>query len=231
MPSEWLDKTSETAKELDKFQEQAARLGHLNNKLKLQNDNLVVTRQMEKAKKDMLVAQTIAIKRDNQRIQQEILRQENMAGSKEARVARPQVGPMVTVQLHRQHQSAALSRPMTSSSDASQGRESSLARQRLVTHKDLLRYREVESRLKSLLMHERRTRAALMDETHQLEQSSTPLQQALRESYDTIIKAYTQDPLQTVHGGRRAISSRHREEVLEHLLAQDRILHLLYDDL
>ena len=213
MPSEWLDKTSETAKELDKFQEQAARLGHLNNKLKLQNDNLVVTRQMEKAKKDMLVAQTIAIKRDNQRIQQEILRQENMAGSKEARVARPQVGPTV------------------SSSDASQGRESSLARQRLVTHKDLLRYREVESRLKSLLMHERRTRAALIDETHQLEQSSTPLQQALRESYDTIIKAYTQDPLQTVHGGRRAISSRHREEVLEHLLAQDRILHLLYDDL
>ena len=213
MPSEWLDKTSETAKELDKFQEQAARLGHLNNKLKLQNDNLVVTRQMEKAKKDMLVAQTIAIKRDNQRIQQEILRQENMAGSKEARVARPQVGPTV------------------SSSDASQGRESSLARQRLVTHKDLLRYREVESRLKSLLMHERRTRAALIDETHQLEQSSTPLQQALRESYDTVIKAYTQDPLQTVHGGRRAISSRHREEVLEHLLAQDRILHLLYDDL
>ena len=213
MPSEWLDKTSETAKELDKFQEQAARLGHLNNKLKLQNDNLVVTRQMEKAKKDMLVAQTIAIKRDNQRIQQEILRQENMAGSKEARVARPQVGPTV------------------SSSDASQGRESSLARQRLVTHKDLLRYREVESRLKSLLMHERRTRAALIDETHQLEQSSTPLQQALRESYDTIIKGYTQDPLQTVHGGRRAISSRHREEVLEHLLAQDRILHLLYDDL
>ena len=213
MPSEWLDKTSETAKELDKFQEQAARLRHLNNKLKLQNDNLVVTRQMEKAKKDMLVAQTIAIKRDNQRIQQEILRQENMAGSKEARVARPQVGPTV------------------SSSDASQGRESSLARQRLVTHKDLLRYREVESRLKSLLMHERRTRAALIDETHQLEQSSTPLQQALRESYDTVIKAYTQDPLQTVHGGRRAISSRHREEVLEHLLAQDRILHLLYDDL
>ena len=136
-----------------------------------------------------------------------------MAGSKEARVARPQVGPTV------------------SSSDASQGRESSLARQRLVTHKDLLRYREVESRLKSLLMHERRTRAALIDETHQLEQSSTPLQQALRESYDTVIKAYTQDPLQTVHGGRRAISSRHREEVLEHLLAQDRILHLLYDDL
>ena len=213
MPSEWLDKTSETAKELDKFQEQAARLGHLNNKLKLQNDNLVVTRQMEKAKKDMLVAQTIAIKRDNHRIQQEILRQENMAGSKEARVARPQVGPTV------------------SSSDASQGRESSLARQRLVTHKDLLRYREVESRLKSLLMHERRTRAALIDETHQLEQSSTPLQQALRESYDTIIKGYTQDPLQTVHGGRRAISSRQREEVLEHLLAQDRILHLLYDDL
>ena len=223
MPSEWLDKTSETAKELDKFQEQAARLGHLNNKLKLQNDNLVVTRQMEKAKKDMLVAQTIAIKRDNQRIQQEILRQENMAGSKEARVARPQVEPTVTVQLHRKANALY--------SDESQGRDSSLARQRLVTHKDLLRYREVESRLKSLLMHERRTRAALMDETHQLEQSSTPLQQALRESYDTIIKAYTQDPLQTVHGGRRAISSRHREEVLEHLLAQDRILHLLYDDL
>jgi hypothetical protein len=72
----WVHKTTGSAKELDKLQEQASRLAHMNRKLRIDKDGIEHARRTKKVSKDLLVAQCVALKKENSSLRHEIQQQQ-----------------------------------------------------------------------------------------------------------------------------------------------------------
>jgi len=244
---EWIEKSRSLGKELDWSREEALRLDRSNQHLQKESSRLKAQLKSFEDDREMLVRQTLALKKENAKLKRHV--EENEASSASAAsdaaeaLSRSQGGPVEAPSPNRQARPG-FSRPTSAAGGGAEDDDSAAARQRL---KELMarqaeaeaRSREMMGKLKRLLEVERRNlRAVRMAHAKDL-QSRTELEGLLRACADDVRREVNihRSGAKGGAGGWSAgrevavasLSPAERERVLELLLSQERVVALLYD--
>lgn len=223
----------------------AERLSQLNAHLRSQNTSLSLNREGGRSHKALLLVTLNAIKKDNQRIRQEIVREKVRTDGEGAARGSQRQRPRSSMGAQQAAASAGRDASITEDQALAAGLCGSIrcvggapGRQgttgaAATSTTEIQRYRTVGKRLRAILATERRLHASISDQVLAQRATQTELERQLAHSYASVLTEGAQscDHVQgalPVEIPRRRLSRQQRDQVLEHLLGQDSVLQLLY---